>query len=78
MAVSKIISQAGYSGGWILLVLAPFGAYLVEYEALYHTISSGSLDAGSYAGWFVLGGLLIFLQYTFFLVLAFSDWPIRR
>ena len=77
-AVYKIITKAGYSGNWILLVLAPFVAYLIGLVILVHDVRSQNFHASSLAGWFGLAGFLAFIEYIFFLVFAFSDWPALR
>jgi hypothetical protein len=78
VAVYKIITKAGYSGNWILLFLAPFVAYLIGLVVLFHDIRSGSFHAARFADWFGLAGLLLFIEYIFFLVFAFSEWPALR
>jgi hypothetical protein len=77
-AVYKIITKAGYSGYWILLVVAPFVAYLIGIVVLANEVRSRDFHVGSFAGWLGLAGLLAFVEYIFFLVFAFSDWPALR
>jgi hypothetical protein len=78
VAVYKIITKAGYSGTWTLLVLAPFVAYLIGLVVLANDVRSRSFQAHSFAVWFGLAGFLLFVEYIFFLVFAFSDWPALR
>lgn len=78
LAVYQIILKAGYSGTWILLVLAPFASYLIGLSALIDDIDSRNFHAGSFAAWFGLAAFLAFVEYIFFLVFAFSEWPSLR
>ncbi len=77
-AIYKIITKAGYSGKWILLVVAPFVAYVIGLVELFHDLQARSFHAASFVGWFRLAGVLVFIEYIFFLVFAFSEWPALR
>lgn len=78
VAFYKIITKAGYSGNWILLVLAPFVAYLIGLVVLVHDVRSRSFHPGNFVDWFGLAAFLALIEYIFFLVFAFSEWPALR
>jgi hypothetical protein len=78
VAIYKIIIKAGYSGNWILLVFAPFIAVVIGFAFFVSDVRSRSFHAGNFTYWFALGGLLMFIDYIFFLVFAFSEWPALR
>jgi hypothetical protein len=78
VAVYKIITKAGYSGNWIVLVFAPFIAVVIGFVVFVSDVRSRNFHAGNFTYWFALGGLLMFIDYIFFLVFAFSEWPALR
>jgi hypothetical protein len=85
VAVFKIITKAGYSGWWILLPLSPPVLWLATSAVLanaanspFSTATSASYDWANTVGLFVVDGVVFFLSWVFFLVFAFSDWPVRR
>ncbi len=78
VAVYKIITKAGYSGKWIVLVVAPFIAELIGFVVFADDVHSRNFHAGNFAPWFALAGLLAFIEYILFLVFAFSNWPALR
>ena len=78
VAVYKIITKAGYSGKWIVLVVAPFIAELIGFVVFADDVHSRNFHAGNFAPWFALAGLLAFIEYILFLVFAFSNWPTLR
>lgn len=86
VAIFKIITKAGYSGWWILLPLAPIIGSVVALVALdteanspFSTPSiSLSNSVKTIVGWVVFLGIATFANWIFFLIFAFSDWPVRR
>ncbi len=78
LAVYKIITRAGYSGTWILLVVAPFVAYLIGMVVVVNDLRTENFHSGSFSAWFGIGAFLAFVEYIFFLVFAFSEWPALR
>lgn len=62
----------------MLLVLAPFVAYLIGLVVLVNDIRAHTFHSGSFVGWFAVAGLLALVEYVFFLVFAFSEWPALR
>jgi hypothetical protein len=84
VAIFKIITKAGYSGWWILIPLAPPVAYAVSYAAVAHQInvySSADYPSAFWdqiVGWLILVGVTILIEWLFFYIFAFSDWPLRR
>ncbi len=84
VAIFKIITKAGYSGWWILIPLSPPIAYGISYAAVSHEISNYNSygDSADFwrqiVGWLVLVGISYLIQWVFFYIFAFSDWPVRR
>jgi hypothetical protein len=82
-ATSRIISQAGYSSLWILLPIAPLVLTIICYIIFWHDIRTvifgGTLGIGGInTVGFVwdLDEIAIFLNWLFYLVFAFSRWPV--
>jgi hypothetical protein len=84
VAIFKIITKAGYSGWWLLLPLAPLLASVFTLIVIDHqanspfSTSSVAFDVTTIIGWLVFVGVSTFANWIFFLVFAFSDWPVRR
>jgi hypothetical protein len=78
VAIYKIITKAGYSGKWIVVVVAPFIAELIGFAVFADDVHSRHFQAGNFAPWFALAGLLAFIEYILFLLFAFSNWPALR
>jgi hypothetical protein len=74
----KIITKAGYSGWWILLPIAPLVSLMVGSVATASAARTGSLShlLHTLAGWYVITVLLVFIDWIFFLIFAFSEWPV--
>lgn len=88
-AVTRIISQAGYSPLWITLPLIPLVLTIVAMIMLYHDLRSLAFGVPFGAGGTVfisglsgdgvvwsLDALSIFVTWVFFLVFAFTRWPV--
>jgi hypothetical protein len=88
-AVTRIISQAGYSPAWIALPLLPLVLTIVAMIMLYHDLRGFAfgLPFGSAGTVFIAGlsgdgvvwsldALSIFVTWVFFLVFAFTRWPV--
>jgi hypothetical protein len=82
-AISRIIGQAGYSRAWIILPLLPVALTIASsvitlyrlHEALKHG-GFGSINiSGSGLTW-NLDALSIFVNWVFFLIFAFTRWPV--
>jgi hypothetical protein len=87
VAIFKIITKAGYSGWWILLPLMPVFASIASYvvldkvtcSPLQPTCQVGSFDpTTTLVLLWILSGVSVFLSWIFFLVFAFSNWPVMR
>ena len=85
VAVGKIITKAGYSAWWILVVFMPVASWVVSVVILdraanspFNSATSASFEARSFVALWVVNGIGIVLPWIFFLVFAFSDWPVRR
>src|ERR1700722_19980120 len=78
LAVYKIITKAGYSGTWILLVVAPFVAYLIGMVVVVNDLRTENFHSANFSAWFGIGAFFAFVEYIFFLVFAFSEWPALR
>ena len=84
IATFKIITKAGYSGWWLLLPLSPLAVYLITNAVLYRAADSPFSSASANFDWssvlalFIADGALTLLSWVFFLVFAFSDWPVHR
>lgn len=80
VAVFKIITKAGYSGWWMLTVLAPLVIWLAGGAVMSNAARSNSatFHLRAFVVWLVVDGVSIFAQWILFLVFAFSDWPVRR
>jgi hypothetical protein len=84
-AVSRIIGQAGYSRSWILVPLMPLVLTIIAFFIVFHDLSSGFFG-GSFgvstidtigAIW-VLDIFSLVVNWIFFLIFAFSTWPVTR
>jgi uncharacterized membrane protein len=88
VALFKIITKAGYSGAWIIIpLLPPIGYFitllssgLLASSALNNGLNGNSsgVDWGGLVGLWVLDGIIGLVVWVFFLIFAFSDWPVRR
>jgi hypothetical protein len=83
VATSRIIAQAGYSPRWILVPVAPFVltiiCFIIFVTDVHSDLIGGSLDFGNIGNVGVawdLDEISIFLNWIFFLVFAFSRWPV--
>jgi zinc-ribbon domain len=78
VAIHRIITKAGYSGWWILLPIAPLASMLIGLAATAHAVRTGSVShlLHTLAGWYVTTGLIFLVDWIFFLVFAFSEWPV--
>jgi RNA polymerase subunit RPABC4/transcription elongation factor Spt4 len=86
VATFKIITKAGYSGGWMIIVLLPLVFIVVTWIYEIRTSQTfGSTDYASFNDNFnhavtflVIDGLALLVQQIFYFIFAFSDWPVRR
>jgi uncharacterized membrane protein len=85
VAVVKIITKAGYSGWWALVPLSPVAVWIVNFAVLVHAANSpfssstsGSFDAASFVGLWVLDTVDALVILVFVLVFAFSEWPVHQ
>lgn len=85
IATGKIITKAGYSGWWILVPLTPIALWLITLVALasatyspFNSVTSAYFNASGYAALFVFDGIAALLPWVFFLIFAFSDWPVHQ
>jgi hypothetical protein len=78
VAIHRIITKAGYSGWWLLLPIAPFVSMLIGFVAAANAASTGSFShiIDTLAGWWAVTALIFFVDWIFFLVFAFSEWPV--
>ena len=82
-ATSRIIAQAGYSPLWILVPVAPFVLTIICIIIWVTDVRSAFYGGGFVFGSFTNVGLAwhldeisIFVNWIFFLVFAFSRWPV--
>lgn len=83
VATSRIIAQAGYSPRWILIPVAPFVltiiCFIIFVSDVHTAFDGGGLGVGGInnvgVAW-TLDEISIFLNWIFFLVFAFSRWPV--
>jgi hypothetical protein len=87
LAVSKIITKAGYSSKWIVVPLAPVALWVVTFILLVvevrHVVAGGTtlslpVSLSSYRVLEALDVLSVIVTWIFFLIFAFSDWPVGR
>lgn len=85
VAVARIIVKAGYSMGWIAVPLTPIVLTVTLWALLYHAATTdvvygyaSPVSVSNYAALGVLDGLSFLVAWIFFLVFAFSTWPVRR
>jgi hypothetical protein len=87
LAVSKIITKAGYSSKWILVPLAPVVLWAITFILLLVDVRSVAVAGGQlslpvslsdFVGLEVLDFLSLITTWIFFLIFAFSDWPVGR
>jgi hypothetical protein len=82
-ATFRIIAHAGYSPFWIVLPLAPLVLTVLCYVILWNDLheiafgtSFGFEGIGNVSLYWHLDQLSIFLNWVFYLVFAFSRWPV--
>jgi len=80
VATYKIITKAGYSGRWMIVPLLPLIIYVLIVLDVISTpaFTVSQYSTGSFLLLGVFDGLSAVLSWVFFLVFAFSDWPVRR
>jgi hypothetical protein len=88
LAVSKIITKAGYSSKWIVVPLAPVVLWAATFILLVIDVRSVAVGGGgtlalpvslsNFAGLEILDFLSLLATWIFFLIFAFSDWPVGR
>jgi hypothetical protein len=85
VAVAKIITKAGYSSRWILVPLAPVFLWLVSIVLLAvdvrtvvvgGAIMSVPVSLANFKVLEILDFLSVIVTWVFFLIFAFSDWPV--
>jgi hypothetical protein len=85
VAVAKIITKAGYSSRWVLVPLAPVFLWLVSIVLLavdVRTVVIGGatvsvpVSLANFQILEILDFLSVFVTWVFFLIFAFSDWPV--
>ncbi len=84
-AMTRIISQAGYSPVWILLPLAPLILTIVAFIIFWHDVNAIFFgDSVGFVGITTIGivwhldQLSFVANWAFFLVFAFSRWPVSE
>jgi hypothetical protein len=87
VAVSKIITKAGYSSKWIVVPLAPVVLWVATFILLVvevrHVVAFGTsvaqpVSLSSYRVLEVLDVLSVVATWVFFLIFAFSAWPVGQ
>jgi hypothetical protein len=85
VAVAKIISKAGYSSRWVLVPLAPVFLWLISIVLLIvdvRTVVVGGtavslpVSLANFKILEILDFLSVFVTWVFFLIFAFSEWPV--
>jgi hypothetical protein len=84
-AATRIIRQAGYSSAWIVVPLTPLvitAAFMViaynDLNALVHGVPIGFFGANHLIDLWRLDGLSGLVFWLFFLIFAFSKWPVSN
>ena len=84
-AMTRIIRQAGYSTYWIVIPLAPLAITVAYMVIAYHDLNA--LVQGVPIGFFGANGLTVLwhldelsglILWLFFLIFAFSKWPVAK
>lgn len=85
VATRAIITKAGYSGWWILVVFVPVVTWIGSVVYLdrsvyspFDSTTSAGFDARTLVALWIIDGIGFVLPWIFFLVFAFSDWPVQR
>jgi hypothetical protein len=80
----NIITKAGYSGWWILVPMSPIVTSVITFAVFFYELrtslngSVSNFNTASIAGLLVLDVVCGVLAWVFFLVFAFTEWPIQR
>ena len=84
-AVSRIIGQAGYSRTWILVPLMPLLLTVIAFVIVFHDLTSsiyggtfGVANIDTIGAIWVLDLFSIVINWIFFLIFAFSTWPVTK
>jgi hypothetical protein len=84
-ATMRIITQAGYSALWIVLPLAPLVltiiCYIIFWNDIHEIFFGGSFGFGGVGNvslFWHLDEVSIFLNWLFYMVFAFSRWPVSE
>lgn len=84
-AVVRIIAQAGYSRWWILVPFTPFFLWIISIYVMGHDtldlLNSGFVVVPNFSSikvLFILDLLSVFASWLFFIVFAFSTWPVSQ
>jgi hypothetical protein len=83
VALIMIITKAGYSGAWILVLFMPVVVWIITSVVVYQdsrgpTYYYSTFNASTYVWAWVVDGIAYLVPVIFFFVFAFSDWPVRR
>jgi hypothetical protein len=86
VALVKIVSKAGYSGAWVLVTFVPIVAWIATSAIVYSRYNSianvdgytTSFDAATFIWAWVVDAAAYLVPWIFFLILAFSDWPVLK
>jgi hypothetical protein len=83
VATARIITQAGYSPRWILLPIAPlvltiicFIIFWIDIRTIYFGETFGFYGVNNVGFVWRLDELSIFLNWLFYIIFAFSRWPV--
>jgi Double zinc ribbon len=82
VATARIITQAGYSHLWILLPVAPLALTVICFFVFWHDLDTivfggtlGFIGITNVGFWWHLDEISIVLNIGFFVIFAFSRWP---
>ena len=89
VALVKIITKAGYSAWWILLMFLPVLTWIITSAIVYFDASSQptstalttfntSFNASLFIWAWVADGIAYLVPVVFFFVFAFSEWPVQK
>jgi len=90
VALAMIIKKAGYSLAWIILPLSPVILYVLAWARIFYDLFNTSYTPSGFAfptalfhdeipAYLLLAsGVASFVCWVFFLIFAFSSWPVLR
>ena len=81
VALISIITKAGYSGAWVLIIFVPVIAWVVTSLVVYEQTRNSyysTFDANTYVWAWIVDAAAYLIPVIFFFVFAFSQWPVQK